>query len=696
MAWNKREDKSLAATTETKVYQVGPGAPVSITPSLVGRAYKDGWSIERAYSEAMQKVTWVYRCIDAIAGNQSRLPVILRKDNDPRGEIIKKPTDVTKLLNSRANKGENAAAFRYRVSSQLLMSTRGVFIEKVYAKNGDLLSLNLLPPSMTAPIPDPVNFVSGYEVTLPTGGTVILKPENVLWLRKPHPLDPYLSLTPLESVGIAVEIENLAKSYNRNFLLQDGRPGMMLVVRDEVDPDDREELESRFSGGPHRSGKTTVIGAEGGIDVIDTSASPRDASYVQMREITKDEILAAFGVPEPAIGNSSGRTFSNASEEMRVFWMETMLPHLEILARAFDELDDANYVDFDTSEVPILVLLKQEKDRFLMDEVDKALTSINEYREATGKKEVDSELADSLLANPNLTPVANTKKKFEVQQQTPVDTPLDPADPNAPVQTVESPQEEIVPRGTSEMIQASIRMDEVDYKDTNDDTMEMWTEVLDGAMARLFERQERVVREKAGGPKMLKTNSIDQAFDILVWNRQMEEDLRPALKSIARSAYKTVNESEEADVEEEVSRQVSRLQKMNETLRKELMVAFAGAASISDDQERSVAMKSAVVLTFAKLERKRRSVAESEAQTAWNAGIFTGLESMNTGATKTWVSKKDESVRTSHRFLHGETVPVNQPFVVDQKLIRFPGDPLAPIELTIGCRCKLRAIPRVY
>jgi hypothetical protein len=106
MAWNKREVKSLQVAQEAKGYQIGPGAPIAITPSLVGRAYEDGWSIERAYNEAMRKVTWVYRCIDAIAGNQSRLPVVLRKDNDPNGELIKKPTDVSKLLNLRANKGK--------------------------------------------------------------------------------------------------------------------------------------------------------------------------------------------------------------------------------------------------------------------------------------------------------------------------------------------------------------------------------------------------------------------------------------------------------------------------------------------------------------------------------------------------------------------------------------------------------------
>ena len=94
---------------------------------------------------------------------------------------------------------------------------------------------------------------------MPYGEKIILKPEDVCWVRRPHPIDPYLSLTPLEAAGVAIEIENLAKIYNRNYLLNDGRPGGLLVVRGEIDEDDKEELRNRFRGNLARAGHTTVI-----------------------------------------------------------------------------------------------------------------------------------------------------------------------------------------------------------------------------------------------------------------------------------------------------------------------------------------------------------------------------------------------------------------------------------------------------
>ena len=85
MAWNSSSNKGASASSGKAL---GPGAPVAMNPGLAGKAYHDMWDIERAYREGMQKVTWVSRCIDAIAGNQARLPIILRKDNSRDGEIL--------------------------------------------------------------------------------------------------------------------------------------------------------------------------------------------------------------------------------------------------------------------------------------------------------------------------------------------------------------------------------------------------------------------------------------------------------------------------------------------------------------------------------------------------------------------------------------------------------------------------------
>jgi HK97 family phage portal protein len=681
MGWNSPQNKGLGSQSSKNL---GYGAPISMNPSLAGKAYRDSWDIERAYREGMSKITWVNRCIDAISGNQARLPMILRKDNSKHGEIVKgreaNRNPLLEILNNKANVGENSFIFRYRLSAQLMLGTRGAFIEKIRGRDGGIIGLNLLPPQSTAPIPDPKTFVSGYEVQMPYGEKIILKPEDVCWVRRPHPIDPYLSLTPLEAAGVAIEIENLAKIYNRNYLLNDGRPGGLLVVRGEIDEDDKEELRNRFRGNLARAGHTTVIAADDGVDFVDTSANPRDAAYVQMRQITKEEILSAFGVPESVIGNASGRTFSNASEEIRVFWMETMLPHLEPISRALDELDEKYYLDFDTTEVPILMLYKQERDKYLLQEFQSGLISANEYRTGSSRKEVDADLADSLLQNPNLIPIANTKKKMEEGQAqipgapgAPPGMPGMPEMPGVPpgMPTPVPPMAETIPLDTNTMqgamaeagmaggelaqttiptealgglpqpmTVASSPSNQIQVKeliDKSEQSIERWTEILARSVERVAERQQRVVLEKASGLKSKKalmhgTLDVDSVLSIETWNKQIEEDIRPVVSSIISDSFESrVNEASEKgvkvkalpvkDLRAMVDAHVSRIKRINEANFSEINSLMIKSFEYADEERRYSFFRDGLVEMYTDFfAYGQYQLAENEARSAWNFG----------------------------------------------------------------------------
>lgn len=678
MAWNSSSNKSLRPEQKKSL---GYGLPISVNPSFAEKSYKDGWDIERAYREGMSKITWVNRCIDAIAGNQARLPVMLRKDNAKEGERVKgkeaERSPILELLNNRANIGENSFIFRYRLSAQLLLGTRGAFIEKIRGRDGGIIGLNLLPPQSTAPIPHPKKFVSGYEVMMPYGEKTILKPEDVCWIRRPHPLDPYLSLTPLEASGVAIEIENLAKLYNRNYLLNDGRPGGLLVVRGEIDDDDKEELRSRFRGNISKTGQTTVISSDDGVDFVDTSASPRDAAYMQMRQITKEEILAAFGVPESVIGNAAGRTFANAAEEIRVFWVETMSPHLEVISRAIDELDEKYYVDFDTSEVPILMLYKQERERYLMQELQAGLISVNEYRIGSARKEVESDLADSLLMNPNLIPIANTKKKMEegaaqvpgapgvmpgmppmpgAPGAMPGMPPMPgaeqpPLDPNtmqgamaeaatggelaqSPLPPEAAPQPQTPPGITTASdsgIQTKSQQDDSQFE------IERWSEILSRGIERVLERQQRVVLEKIGGAKSKKalssgTLDIDSVMATEIWDKQMDEDIRPVISAIINDSIENRQNTYESkgikakqiqplEVLKAIDSSLLSIKKINNYVHSEITSLMMKSFKIQNEDERFAAFRQDVVEMYANLLAKEHiDTAETNAVSAWNFG----------------------------------------------------------------------------
>lgn len=62
-----------------------------------------------------------------------------------------------------------------------------------------------------------------------------------------------------------------------------------------------------------------------------------------------------------------------------------------------------------------------------------------------------------------------------------------------------------------------------------------------------------------------------------------------------------------------------------------------------------------------------------------------------------WHTAQDERVRGSHRTMDGQRQPLGQPFVSGfGNLLMYPGDPSAPADDTVQCRCVLAArVPRL-
>ncbi len=59
---------------------------------------------------------------------------------------------------------------------------------------------------------------------------------------------------------------------------------------------------------------------------------------------------------------------------------------------------------------------------------------------------------------------------------------------------------------------------------------------------------------------------------------------------------------------------------------------------------------------------------------------------------KRWDTEKDRRVRQTHQEVDGQVTDLSQPFYVGGYPMMYPGDPLAPPEEIVNCRCDLRII----
>lgn len=387
------------------------------TYAFAGTPYNPHWDLDRTIKDAYERVLWVNRIVDARAIACARLDVQVRSGDGPDAKAVNHR--LNHLLNKRANRYETGRAFRYRLHSQFQLSKKGVFIEVILDRNrAGIAELHLLNPLYTTVLPDPDTFVLGFEVRTPNGDVSRLgmwDPEHpasntVLWIRKTHPFDPYASATWLDAAGLSIDLDHYARLYNRTFMQNDGRPGGLLAVSADIDVDTAEKLQARLSGGIGSAGKVTVIGDAENVKYVDTSTSPRDAQYVESRNITKNELLVAGGTPLSVIGDASGRTFDNADAEEEAWWRQTNVPDLEIVASFFDLLtgtwDDDLSVSYDYSVVAVLQREARAREAQSQIEWDKGLISLDEYREATGKPPIGVPAARANWMTAGRTPIA--------------------------------------------------------------------------------------------------------------------------------------------------------------------------------------------------------------------------------------------------------------------------------------------------
>jgi hypothetical protein len=156
-------------------------------------------------------------------------------------------------------------------------------------------------------------------------------------------------------------------------------------------------------------------------------------------------------------------------------------------------------------------------------------------------------------------------------------------------------------------------------------------------------------------------------------------------------------ETTEEEVQQYAEEQLQRVEQVNETTKKELAAAILLALLLKDDDDDDAnillkvsLLKTAITAVFVyTLTKRLKSIAEVESQSAYNAGVY--FSGQRAGATtKTWLTRKDDRVRSAHRTLEGKTIPLGEGFKAGGAILRFPGDPLAPPGLTINCRCLLR------
>lgn len=310
-----------------------------------------------------------YRCVAAIADNGSSVPLVVRR---PDGEAIE-GHPVAQLFNKRPNWLMSARVFKSLLLQQLELAGQAfVWLDRGETGLGDVTEMHLVFDQVDVVVDKPIAQrpttanVIGFMIRRADGTQVPVLPEEMLWLRYPHPWDPLGCLAPWRAARHAVDMDAYAREWQRSSYANGARPSNVVYVGD-MDEQNFAATKAAYRSsmqGPENAGKTLFVrsqpgaGGQGGgkgIAVERLTFTPEEMEYLESRMANAAEVMLAFGVPHDYL--SAGTTYENRAAARATLWSDTITAKLEVIGSEIDLRmlpSDAEEAQFDLSTVAAL------------------------------------------------------------------------------------------------------------------------------------------------------------------------------------------------------------------------------------------------------------------------------------------------------------------------------------------------------
>lgn len=184
-------------------------------------------------------------------------------------------------------------------------------------------------PDRMDPIPDAEDFIVGFVYTGPSGEQVPLGVEDVIFQRRPNPIDPYRGMGVVQTILVDLDATRASAEWNRAFFLNSAEPGGIIEVERRLSDDEFNEFRDRWAEQHKGVSNAHRVGVlENGLKWVDRSYSMRDMQFTELRDVSREIIREAFGMPKPMLGSVDDVNRANAEAAGFVFAEWLIKPRL--------------------------------------------------------------------------------------------------------------------------------------------------------------------------------------------------------------------------------------------------------------------------------------------------------------------------------------------------------------------------------
>jgi len=207
------------------------------------------------------------------------------------------------------------------------------YVEKLFAKDEKTLTglWPLVDPRKMMVVAGEKKLIDGY-VWVGHKGIVTFQPEDMVYFRSFHPGSAFYGYSPTQALRVIIAGDIKAITWNHMFFTNGARPDGILASKGRLNDGDVDGILDAWDDA-HRDEENWHRPAVMGNDMtwVDVGSSHRDMDFPELRTYSKEEILAAYGVP-PIIGGDWSDANRASSDVMYKWYYEgCILPRCDLI-----------------------------------------------------------------------------------------------------------------------------------------------------------------------------------------------------------------------------------------------------------------------------------------------------------------------------------------------------------------------------
>ncbi|MGY4903307.1 phage portal protein [Streptomyces sp. 900116325] len=348
-----------------------------------------------------------YRCVAAIADNGSSVPLAVRRPDG--SEIEGHP--ISHLFNKRPNSLMSARVFKSLILQQGELAGQSfVWLDRGETGLGPVAEAHIVFDPVDVIVSKPLAQrpttadIIGFMIRRLDGVQVPVLPEEMLWLRYPHPFEPLGCLAPWKAARHAVDMDAYAREWQRSSYKNGASPtGVVYLGQMEETQFNAAKAAWRSSmTGPANAGKNLLVSSPPGggtpVSYARVGLTAEEMDYLESRVANAEEVMMAFGVRKDVL--TGGSTYENQTAAVAALWSQTIKPKLEIIGSEIDRVllpSDAEDAEFDLSGVEALQEQQDSKANRARAAMYADITMVDEARAVLGYEPLPNGMGQNTL-----------------------------------------------------------------------------------------------------------------------------------------------------------------------------------------------------------------------------------------------------------------------------------------------------------